>query len=439
MVPTRMSRRALLARTGVVGLGASAALATGACSSGFTGGGGGGGSQSISVTWWGNADRAALYRKALALYTKQHPGVKTTSSYADLDPYLKRLATQSASGQLPDVMWMRDTHIGRYGSSGSLLNLHDYLGKTIKTNDLGSTAVSDGRVGNGDYALPTHYVGQCVITNSQVFDKLGISYPKNPSWDDMGQLATQIAKSSSKEFYGCNDPTLGTTHRHFQAYVRQSGAELFDSSGGLGFGSDVLGEWWTFWQKLRKNGAIPPADVELQSESTDDQNLLVTNKAGFLWESSNHLPNWQELVDAPLNMYSLPVIPGGSKTWWFFPPILISVSAKTKKPDQCADLVNFFLNSKQAAKITKVDQGAPSSSAIRQYLLPMLSKPEATFIKQIDREMQYPRRPNPIQPVGAEAVNDALGRYGQQVAYGKQSVSAAVQSFMAEARKSLGK
>lgn len=437
MVPTRMSRRALL-RTGMVGLGASAAMAGGGCS-GFTGGGDSHGSDTISVTWWGDADRAALYNKALALYTKQHAGVKTTSSYADLDPYLKRLATQAASGDLPDVIWMRDTHVGRYGSSGSLLDLHDYLGKTIKTNDLGETAVADGRVGEGDYALPTHYVGQCVITNSQMFDKLGMSYPENPSWDDLGQLATHMAKSLGKGVYGCNDPTLGTTHRHFQAYVRQSGAELFNNEGGLGFGSDVLGEWLNFWQKLRKAGAIPPADVELQSESTDDQNLLVAKKAGFLWESSNHLPNWQELIDAPLKMYSLPTIPNGSKDWWFFPPILISVSAKAQKPDECADLVNFFLNSKEAAKITLVDQGAPSSSAIRKYLLPMLSKPQAAFIQQIDRESGYPRRPNPIQPLGAETVNDAMGRLGQQVAYGKQSISAAVASFMTEAKKALSK
>jgi multiple sugar transport system substrate-binding protein len=410
-----------------------------ACSSGFGGGGGGGGSSSsLNVAWWGNASRAALYRKALALFTKQHPGVTTQSQYADLDPYLQRLATEAAAGSLPDVLWMRDTHIGRYGSSGDLLNLKKYIGHGVEVMDLGPTAVSDGQVGNGVFALPTHYVGQAVITNTRVFSKLGISYPQTATWDQIGAIATHISKESGKGFWGCNDPTLGSTQRHFQAYVRQTGGELFSSTGGLGFGADVLGEWLNYWQKLRKAGAIPPAGTELQSETCDDQNLLVTNKAGFLWESSNHLASWQDLTKDPLAMYSLPTLPNASKTWWFFPPILLSVSAKTKAPKDCVALVDFFLNNKAAAKITQVDQGAPSSSAIRKYLLPTLSKPEATFVQQIDREMSYPRRPQPVQPKGAEKVNDAIARTSQQVAYGRQSVSAAATAFMGDAKQALG-
>jgi multiple sugar transport system substrate-binding protein len=440
-----MSRRTFLWRAGLAGL-VGPAYATGlAGCAGFGGGSGGSGAgtasagpASLHVAWWGNASRAKLYQDALGLFSKDHRGVSTTSEYADLAPYLQRLATESAAGHLPDVFWMRDTHIGRYGASGALLDLRRYVGNTIGVKDLGSTAVSDGTVGHGVYALPTHYVGQSIITDTVVFDTLGIKFPSNPTWDLLGQLATEISKSSGQGFWGCNDPTLGSTQRHFEAYVRQTGAELFDHKGQLGFDGAVLGDWLSFWQKLRNAGAIPPPATELQSDTTPDQNLLVTGKAAFLWESSNHLTSWQQLVKHQLDMYSMPTLPNGSKTWWFFPPILISVSAKTKNDMDCAELVSFFLNSKPAAQITRLDQGAPSSKVIREYLLPTLSRTDRIFVDQITREIGYPHRPLPVRPAGADTVNAAIGRTSQQVAYGRQSISDAVKAFQSEAKTALG-
>lgn len=438
-----MSRRTFLRRAGAASLIASGASALAACagfggSSGASGGGGSGGPATLHVAWWGNASRAKLYRDALALFSKDHHGVGTTSEYADLDPYLQRLSTESAAGDLPDVFWMRDTHIGRYGASGALLDLRKHIGSTIQVKDLGNTAAADGTVGHGVYALPTHYVGQSVIVDTVVFDKLGIKFPGNPTWDDLGSLATEISRSMGQGFWGSNDPTLGSTQRHFEAYARQTGAELFDRNGKLGFDGGVFGDWLSYWQKLRSAGAIPPPATELQSDTTPDQNLLVLGKAGFLWESSNHLTSWQALVKHELSMYSLPTLARASRTWWFFPPILISVSAKTKSATDCAELIDFFLNSKPAAKITLLNQGAPSSKTIREYLRPSLSRTDKAFVDQITREMGYPRRPLPVRPSGADTVNAAIGRASQQVAYGRQSVSDAVKGFQAAAASALG-
>ena len=440
-----MSRRTFLRRAGVAGLVASGAGGLAACA-GFGVGSGAtnagptrsGGPATLHVAWWGNAARASLYRDALALFSKDHHGISTTSEYADLDPYLQRLSTQSAAGDLPDVFWMRDTHVGRYGAAGALLDLRRYVGNTIDVKDLGNTAVSDGTVGHGVYALPTHYVGQSIITDTVVFQRLGIKFPANPTWDQLGALATEISRSSGRGFWGCNDPTLGSTQRHFEAYVRQTGAELFDRKGKLGFDGAVLGDWLSYWQKLRSDGAIPPPATQLQSDTTPDQNLLVTGKAAFLWESSNHLTSWQALVKHQLDMYSLPTLPHASKTWWFFPPILISVSAKTKSAVDCAKLVDFFLNSKPAAKITGLNQGAPSSKAIRDNLRPTLSRTDKVFVDQITRETGYPHRPLPVRPSGADTVNAAVGRTSQQVAYGRQSISDAVKSFQSAAKSALG-
>jgi hypothetical protein len=88
-----------------------------------------------------------------------------------------------------------------------------------------------------------------------------------------------------------------------------------------------------------------------------------------------------------------------------------------------------------AGKVTRLDQGAPSASVIRDALVPELESAEAAFVKQISREMNYPARPLPVLPPASAAVVTAQIEAGQQVAYRRQSVSQAVDGFMATARK----
>jgi hypothetical protein len=85
-----------------------------------------------------------------------------------------------------------------------------------------------------------------------------------------------------------------------------------------------------------------------------------------------------------------------------------------------------------------VDQGAPSSSAIRDALVPQLDPAEAAFVQQISREMTYPSRPLPVLPDASGQVIQAQTDASQQVAYGRQSIPEAVSAFMAAANKALG-
>ncbi len=200
------------------------------------------------------------------------------------------------------------------------------------------------------------------------------------------------------------------------------------------------GLWLEFWVKLRKDQIIPPADVQVQADAGGmATNVIVTNQTPIVLASSNGLTQMQRLTKTPLSMFSIPEIASASKDWWFFPPILLSVAANTRSPQLAVSLVEFFVNSVPAGKITRVDQGAPSSSAIRDALVPELDAPEAAFVKQISREMAFPARPLPVLPQASAAVVTAQMEASQQVAYGRQSVSEAVATFMTTARKAIGK
>ncbi|MCC6178739.1 MAG: extracellular solute-binding protein [Chloroflexi bacterium] len=290
----------------------------------------GGEPKTLNVAQWGTAQRAELYKKAIALFVSQNAGVTADLQFADLAPYNDRLTTQAASKSLPDVLWMRDDRIGRFGSAGALLDLSPYLGKGIDMKSLSSVAAADGTVGKGVYALPSHYVGQSIIVNAAFMQEKGIKYDQQvKTWDDLAALAKQLT-DPGRQFWGIADPTLGTTQRHLQAWIRQSGQELFTPDGQLGFTAETFGAWLELWNKLRQASVIPPADVQTQADAGSfATNLLVQNQVAIGAQSTNHLTQIQRLTPTPMAMFSIPEIANGSKDWWFFPPILLSISANT--------------------------------------------------------------------------------------------------------------
>jgi multiple sugar transport system substrate-binding protein len=392
----------------------------------------------LEVALWGDASRAELYQAAADLYVESHPEVTIDLQFADLTPYLERLATSAAARDLPDVMFMRDTHIGRYGEAGALLDLSEYIGDVIDVDDLGDAAVSTGQVGDGVYALPTHYVGQAVVFNEAVLEEAGITPEDLTTWDDLADAAKELAKPD-EGFWGLNDPTVDVTHRAFEAFVRQNGEEVFTEDGKIGFSEEIATEWFTYWEDLREAGAIPPADVQIEANASGfTNNVLVTDRAALGLQSSNHLTQIQALSETRFGMTSLPADSSADDDWWFFPPILISAAANTPHPDEAADFIDFLLNDVDAGLITGVNQGAPSSSAAREALLPELDEQQAAFVEQIQREQENPARPFPIRPEGSEALNTALTRAGEEIAYGRRTVEEAVTQMMSDAARELG-
>jgi len=391
----------------------------------------------LNVSLWGDASRADLYQTAIDLYEEENPNITIDLQFADLTPYLERLATSAAAKDLPDVLWMRDTHVGRYAAGGALLDLSSYIPDTIDVDNLGGAAVSTGEVDGGVYALPTHYVGQAIVYNVDLFDDNGLDATEIETWDDFADVATELTDPANS-FWGTNDATLDPAQRGFEAWVRQSGQEVFTEDGGIGFDADVATEWYEYWQELRDAGAIPPADIQTEANSAGLTNsVLATNRAAMSVVSTNHLTQLQALTETPLALASLPVLDDVSEDWWFFPPILISAGANTEHPQAAADFINFILNDVDAGLLTGVNQGAPSSAEVRDELAPELDEQQSAFVEQISREQENPARAFPIRPEGSEALTTALLRAGEEIAYGRKTVDEAVATLMDDAERAL--
>lgn len=430
-MPSSVNRRSFLG----LGIGAAAAFGIAGCA-GFT-------PQStkpsgkLEVALWGGADRAKLYQSALDLYTKRNAEVKATLQFADNAPYFERLTTAAAAGNLPDVFWMVDTNIGRYADAGALLDLNKHVGTTIKKDGIGDSGVDAGRNSKGVYGLPSHYNSQAILTDNDALSAKGLPFAQVKTWEDLAAAAKQMTDPSTG-YFGLLDPTLGTSHRGFEAWVRQSGAELFTDEGKLGFDAALLSDWFDYWAKMRKDGTVPSAAAQTESDSAGwTSDLLVKSKAAIRLASASHLGVVKGLRKGNIGLNSYTVSSGATKDWWFFTPILLCVSAKTANPDVAADLVNFFINDTEAAAISQISMGTPSVPALAQSLIPKLKEDQALVVNQVLREMENPRRRVPLKPEGSDKLNSALTRMGQEIAYGRTSVADGARGVIADSAKYL--
>jgi multiple sugar transport system substrate-binding protein len=278
--------------------------------------------------------------------------------------------------------------------------------------------VEDGRVGDGVFGLPSHFFGQTIMFDTDAIDDAGAEWPiAEATWDQLADVLRTVHAETG--LWGAQDPTIGDTHRHMEAWIRQHGEELFDhDTGQFGFSQETYISWLEFWDELRQEGVISPADDEL-ARTGHEEAAMVTGDAGFYIASTNHYPIVVDLVpDRAVDMTEVPGLDGGDLDWRFFPSALLSISAHTAEPEWSARLVDFFLNDLDAAEITEVSHGAPSSEDVREHLIPLLPDAQARFLEQIGSEMEMDRRPFPVRPAGAGEINTALQRLGEAVAFG---------------------
>ena len=95
-----------------------------------------------------------------------------------------------------------------------------------------------------------------------------------------------------------------------------------------------------------------------------------------------------------------------------------SISARSKQPEQAAQLVNFLLNDPAAAKIQVGNRGVPSDPEMLAAMadgLTATDKDVIAFLKEIMPELS-PTSPA-IQPVGASDSQNSITRYFTEVRF----------------------
>lgn len=384
----------------------------------------------LRFAWWGNAGRAAATQKVIAAFEAANPKIKVKGEPSDFSGYFDKLATGVAAKDAPDVFTLGGAYPAEYANRGALLDLAK-VGKSLDLSTIDESAVANGQVKGVQYGVSTGANALAMVVNPAVFKAAGVPMPDDSTWtwDDFRTAAAAITKNSPAGTFGSASVL---THDSLDAFARQRGEALYTEDGKLGLTAATVEEYFSYSQSLLDAKASPGASILVeQTNISPEQSLMGTGKAAMMLTWSNSLRALSAAAGTDLELKRLPgevPTPG----IWLQSSQYYAISAQGKNLEASAKLIDFLVNSEEAAKVLLTDRGVPSNSAMRTAIAPSLSKQGKAEVAYLDIVGKTKFAPTYIGPTGSTAVAEITARINSNVLFGKTNPAAAAKQWMTE-------
>ncbi|GHH80618.1 ABC transporter substrate-binding protein [Streptomyces capitiformicae] len=392
-----------------------------------------GGKVVLRYTWWGNPDRAAKTQAAVDLFEERNPGIDVQTSFTGYEAYKQKLATQAAGGDAPDVMQLDYRMIDQYATGGVLLDLSKQQ-QALRTSELEPGLLATGKVDGRQYAIPQGRGTETMVYDTEQWKAAGLEPPRvGWTWSQWADAMRTVAEKTGEP--GGTDP--GQSEDAFEVWLRGQGRTLYTEDRRLGFTADDLTRWWTFTDKLRREGAVSPAEQTTQLDGSVENTPLGRGKAASDVNWDAPASGYLALVPTGISLAPMPAGEDGTPGQYFKPSMFMGVAADSGHPEESAKLVDFMLNDKDAAKILGATRGIPVNESIREDIAADLKDfdktiydYQATVEGKLDAPPQAP-------PSGDTALQTTFMRDYDQVSYQRMSPREAAENYITEAKAEL--
>lgn len=391
----------------------------------------------LKITWWGGQGRHDYTQKMLDAYTASHPNVTFEAMPSGWDGYFDKLATQAASGSMPDIVQMDYLYITTYAKNNSLADLQQFVDDgTIDTSKIDQNLLNTGNI-NGKLngmVLSSSYLS--VGYNPEVLADAGVTEPDSSwTWDDFIQTAETVKEKTGK--YGMAGGPVDDTNL-FNYWVRQHGESLFsEDKKAIGYADDKLcSDFIQMWADLMAKGAAPNPDEYAAIQTLGEEGRpVVTGEGAMLTEWNNYATKVSGTNDK-LKMVTPPMVAGSdAKGLWMKPGMFFSIAETSKVKKEAAEFIDWFVNSEEANDIMMAERGTPVSSEIRDYMVASgkLSDQQATMFKGVEYALALCGETPDPDPVGMSEVNESFKNAAYSAFYGQMTPEEAAAKFRKDA------
>jgi ABC-type sugar transport system, periplasmic component len=314
----------------------------------------------LSVTVW-NLDTTPEFKALFDAFHQANPNITIKPVDILADDYPDKVTTMLAGGDHTDVITMKNvTDYSRYSGHGQLLDITD-VAKSIDTTEL---AGLDAFNLNGAYfALPYRQDFWLLYYNKTYFDKAGLKYPDNLTWDQYAALAKQLTQTKDgKKVYGTYHHTWRSVIQAISA--AQTGGDQL--SGDYGFFTDQ----YNMAVGLQKAGAALDFGTAT-SQHADYRTMFETGATAMMpmgtWYISGILAAKEKGdTDVEWGLAPMPQRPGATGVTTFGSPTAFAVNKTAEHVEAAKKFVKFAVGEAGAEAITKVG------------VVPALQSPEIT-------------------------------------------------------------
>lgn len=396
----------------------------------------------LRFSWWGSQVRNDITNKVTNMYKELHPNVTFEPSYTSFADYWNKLSAEAAANNLPDVIQHDYAYIAQYANKNLLLPLDDYVKSGILDLSGVDKAVVDLGMVNGKlYGIPIGVNARALTYDPELFKKAGVPLPtENWAWDDFMNASLTIKQKLG--IYGAGS-LPGELYEGFLHYLRQNGASLYARDGKkLGYSDDKLfTDFFGMDLQLTKAGALPVPAVRVEVKGVGDD-LIVSGKSamsGFV-KHSNNIGEVTQFAKRPLALATYPKGANEKQPGLFIKPsMFLTVSAKTKNPEEAVKFLSYFVNDIEANKVLAAERGVPISKKVKEALKPLMSDENKMQFDYMDIVAKSSSPIDPPEPPGHAEVVDVLKNIQQQLLYEKITLPEAAKSFRTQAEAILGR
>lgn len=389
----------------------------------------------LTMTWWGNDDRAARYTEALELFNEEYPNITVQPTFSTWDDYWTARATEAAGNSLPDVMQTDLAYLSQFGNRNQFLDLTPFVDNGIDVSGMSDSLLASGQVGDALVGIPQSTNTLALFYNPATLESLGVDAPDaEQTWADFvdwSVAAAEAGASLDPQLYGTGDFT--GVFWLFVQHLVQEGIEVFDADGQVAFSEQDVVDWLQLVAPLRDNDLFmaPEAVAQLEPLGGFTANLFATE---FSWD--NFLAGY--LADSgaeSLEMLPLPVGSTGEHAQFFKPSMLLSASANTQHPEAAAALIDFLTNDPEVGAIFGTSRGVPSSESARSQLL--AEGADAQVIAFEEEWADVITESTPVLPEGYGSIEAEWLRLASELAYGNITVEEFASQWMSAAQSTL--
>ncbi|PDO10547.1 MAG: ABC transporter substrate-binding protein [Candidatus Reconcilbacillus cellulovorans] len=384
----------------------------------------------LRIMWWGDQTRADITNQALRKFEEKYPHIKVVGEFAPSSSYFDKLNTLLASGTAPDVFFLGGNYPD-YADKGVLLDLGPYVGKQLDLSDMDKSLIEYGTYKGKLYHISAGANSRGILVNASMFEKAGIPLPnENWTWDDFANISIELSKKLGQGYYGTYQFGVEGMKGVFLA---TRGKVFYDTENSkVGFDQKDVEDWFTFWERLYKEGGAVTPELQVANPPDDPNKSLVSaGKVAMNLIPSNLFAAHQKLTQDKLALVLPPQGPNGHGV------ILessqgLSGYAKTKHPEEVALLMNFWINDPDATKILGTNRGVPGTSKMRDLLKQNASPEDKLVYEYLDRVSETSKN-LPVKlsfnPPGYTEWNKLLETSLQEIAFGRKDAKKAAADF----------
>lgn len=316
------------------------------------------------ITWMnpsGDPTDIAIVKKFFQFFQQKYPSIEVDVQNVP-SGFVTKLETMMAGGVAPDIFWMDTLNLGSFASKGVLLPLDSYIARDHFNLQKLFPALLPGYIYQGKrYALPKDNGSSAMVWNVDAFKEAGVPAPTTAwTWNDFLNAAGKLTKrgSAGVERYGFGPPQ---GFSHIAPWIWQHGGAYFDKT----YTKCLLDqppavEALQFLSDLVNKERVAPTVDTIQSEGYFP--LFENGKVAMQQMWPGNIPMLRKAVKAftwdvaflPKDVTRATFVNGAGNAVW----------SKTKAPEACWVLIQFFESQQGQDFFLASGKGVPSNKAV---------------------------------------------------------------------------